>query len=269
MKTVSDLSVTSAPMRARHGWHPGWLFRGGAKGAWFDPSDLATLFQDIAGTIPVTTAGDPVGRMQDKSGNGHHAAQATSSARPIYRNGGGRHWLEFNGVNQFLVTPTITPGTDKVQVFSGVRKGSDAAAGIILEYSSSSSINIGSLGLLGPSAPTTDKFDFRSRGTAFRNGTATGAQFAAPVTAVVAGLGDISGDLAKLRVAGVQVAQNTGDQGTGNFLAYPAYIGMRNGASQPFTGNIYSLVLRFGPNLTDAEITSAERYVAAKAGVAL
>jgi len=33
MKVVTDLSVTSAPARARQVWHPGWLFRGGAQGA--------------------------------------------------------------------------------------------------------------------------------------------------------------------------------------------------------------------------------------------
>lgn len=34
---------------------------------WYDPSDWSTLFQDSAGTIPVTAVGDPVGLMLDKS----------------------------------------------------------------------------------------------------------------------------------------------------------------------------------------------------------
>ncbi|PIE10063.1 MAG: hypothetical protein CSA72_10645, partial [Rhodobacterales bacterium] len=37
--------------------------------AWYDPSDLSTLFQDAAMTIPVTADGDPVGAVQDRSGN--------------------------------------------------------------------------------------------------------------------------------------------------------------------------------------------------------
>ena len=36
-------------------------------GAWFDPSDLSTLYQDAAGTIPVTAVEQPVGLMLDKS----------------------------------------------------------------------------------------------------------------------------------------------------------------------------------------------------------
>lgn len=36
-------------------------------GAWFDPSDLSTLYQDAAGTKPVTAVEQPVGLMLDKS----------------------------------------------------------------------------------------------------------------------------------------------------------------------------------------------------------
>lgn len=43
------------------------LFKGGKQGVWYDPSDKSTLFQDVSGTIPVTTDGDPVGLMLDKS----------------------------------------------------------------------------------------------------------------------------------------------------------------------------------------------------------
>lgn len=46
---------------------PRALFALGEVGVWFDPSDLTTLFQDSAGTIPVTAAGQPVGLMLDKS----------------------------------------------------------------------------------------------------------------------------------------------------------------------------------------------------------
>lgn len=38
-------------------------------------SDKSTLFQDVAGTVPVTKDGDPVGLIRDKSGNGNHATQ--------------------------------------------------------------------------------------------------------------------------------------------------------------------------------------------------
>lgn len=67
MRIVTDFSITSAPMRARRGWHPGWLFRGSAEGIWLDTADHACLFQDAAGATPVTAPGQTVGLILDKS----------------------------------------------------------------------------------------------------------------------------------------------------------------------------------------------------------
>jgi hypothetical protein len=61
---------------------PAALFASGEQGVWYDPSDFSTLFQDSAGTTPVTAVEQPVGRMLDLSGRGNHATQATSAARP-------------------------------------------------------------------------------------------------------------------------------------------------------------------------------------------
>jgi len=69
---------------------------------WLDPSDLTTLFQDSAGTTPVTANNDPVGRINDKSGNGRNLTQGTAAARPLYKTAGGLHWLEFDGADDCL-----------------------------------------------------------------------------------------------------------------------------------------------------------------------
>jgi hypothetical protein len=61
---------------------PSILFANGEQGAWYEPSDFSTLFQDSAGTQPVTQLGQPVGRVLDKSGNGNHLIQPTQSSRP-------------------------------------------------------------------------------------------------------------------------------------------------------------------------------------------
>jgi hypothetical protein len=60
------------------------LFRMSEQGWLYDAtiSDLSGLFQDSAGTIPVTAVEQPVGLMLDLSGRGNHATQATSAARP-------------------------------------------------------------------------------------------------------------------------------------------------------------------------------------------
>ena len=70
---------------------PAALFAGGTvAGAWYDPSDLSTMFTTSAGTTPVAMPGGgaavSVGRMLDKSGNGNHAiAFNDTTARPELR----------------------------------------------------------------------------------------------------------------------------------------------------------------------------------------
>jgi len=49
-------------------WSPLELFAASEEGAWYDISDLTTLYQDAAGTTPVTGAGDPVGLVLDAKG---------------------------------------------------------------------------------------------------------------------------------------------------------------------------------------------------------
>lgn len=43
------------------------LFANNEQGFFYDPNDLSTMFQDAAGTVPVTGAGQPVGLILDKS----------------------------------------------------------------------------------------------------------------------------------------------------------------------------------------------------------
>jgi len=64
------------------------LFSNNEQGAFYIPRPIVNgtqaLFQDAAGTVPVTADGDPVGLMIDQSPNEHTAVQSTSAARPTY-----------------------------------------------------------------------------------------------------------------------------------------------------------------------------------------
>jgi hypothetical protein len=87
-------------------WTPASLFAASEAGAWYDPSDLATIWQDSSRT----TAGavdSPVGALDDKSGNGHHLTQATADARPILRQSGGMYYLERDGSDDRMATGTV------------------------------------------------------------------------------------------------------------------------------------------------------------------
>jgi hypothetical protein len=69
-----------------------------APSALYDISDLSTLFQDTAGTTPVTAAGQSVARVNDKSGNGRNLTQVTAANRPTYQiDADGFPYLLFDG----------------------------------------------------------------------------------------------------------------------------------------------------------------------------
>jgi hypothetical protein len=171
------------------------------------------------------------------------------------------HYLFCGGAAdpRWMQTPTITPGTDKVQVFAGVRKLSDAAAGVLVEHSATTTSNNGAF-VVGAPGSAANNYSFTSRGTAAPGFTVTG--FAAPISNVLACIGEINSDVSLMRVDGTQAGQNATDQGTGNYLAYPMYIGARGGTSLFFNGEIYALGVRFGPNLDTATIEKVEQYVA-------
>lgn len=244
------------------------LFQFGEQGVWYDPSDFSTMFQDNAGTTPVTAVGQAVGRILDKSGRGNHASQATPTSRPILRQDGtGRYYLEFDGVDDFLITGSINPGSvDKVQSFVGLRKNSDTLAGLVFETGTNVNANNGSCALTAPNGAGAATYAFISRGTTTRAPQLT--SFAAPVTTVISGTSDILAPLISTRAnGGASSTSSALSQGTGNYLTYPMYIGRRGGATLPFNGRLYGLVVRFSSaNLATASLENGERWMNGKTG---
>ena len=251
------------------------LFANNEQGFVYDPNDLSTMFQDAAGTIPVTGVGQPVGLMLDKSGRGNHATQSTSASRPILRQNAvtGANYLEFDGSDDFLRTSNIDfTGTDKISLFAGVRKLSDVAASVVFELSAAWVYNEGSFIVHAPYTNGGPNFYSAARGTA----TATlalssrieGSKYAAPVSAVVSAKHDISGDYSMMVVNGVSGSAATADKGTGNYGNYPLYIGRRGGTPLPFNGHIYSLI-GVGKLVSDSETAAIEKELAKRAGVTL
>lgn len=257
----------SDALGALDGVFPNDLFRAGEQGVWYDPADMSTLFQDSAGTIPVTATGQPVGRMMDKSGNGHHVTQSTAASRPTFRDVGGLRYLEFDGANDAMVSGTVNlSATDAVTIFAGLRKLSDAAVGIFLEFTGNSSTTNGSFAILAPHAAANATIGFRSRGTVLSQ--ATPAGLAAPTTRVISMSSDISADSIIARVNGAVVATSVTDQGTGNYANSQINIGRRADTSSPFIGHMYGLVVRGA--LTGAATTTAiEDWMALRTGIVL
>jgi hypothetical protein len=176
-------------------------------------------------------------------------------------------YIKPNGSNQFMVTNSINfTATDKMTVWQGVRKLSDASIQMLYELSDNSNANNGVFnsvpGYSGIGSGVGAYWNISSKGT-IAQAAVTAATFPAPATAVQSQQSDISGDRVTLRINGVQVAQSTGDQGTGNYGNFPAYFYMRAGSSLPFNGNDYGSIAR-GAASTAAQIANGEAYINSK-----
>jgi hypothetical protein len=124
---------------------PADIFTGAVDGVWYDPSNLSSLFQDSAGTTPVTADGDPVGLMLDLSGNGFHATQATAGNRPVYKTDGVTSWLECTSASSHFMTHTANPpGTGE---FLGVYAFESANASVTPFLSFGSGLNTSYTGM--------------------------------------------------------------------------------------------------------------------------
>lgn len=248
------------------------LFANGEQGFYYDPSDLSTLYQDAVGTVPVTGVGQPVGLIRDKSGRNNHAYQTTSASRPILRKNAvtGANYLEFDGSDDFLQTNNIDfTATDKVRLFAGVRKLSDAATSMVCELSDSADSNKKAFVLFAPAANGNNHYNFRSYGTAGSlTGTPNVVDFPAPHSAVLRAIGEISTKTCELLINGGSKTFTSVSQGAGNYGNYPLYIGRRGGTSLPFSGHLYSLI-GIGRLTTDSETTAIEKELAKNTGVTL
>lgn len=246
------------------GFSPLSLFAAGEKGAWYDPSDLSTMFQDSAGTIPVTGVEQPVGRINDKSGRGNHATQTIEGTYPVLRRtGSGLYYLSFDGVDDFLVTPPLDlSSTAQVSTVAGVEKSTDTA-GVISE--GGTSINTGS-GKFSLRTDANPDFSFISRGSISAQASSV-ATYTIPATVVLTGLGDIVNDLSTLRINGVQVSQVTTDQGTGTTYSGSNvyYIGRRAGTSVPFNGRLYGMII-LNRSFTGQELVNTESWMNGNTG---
>lgn len=176
----------------------------------------------------------------------------------------GRYYLRFDGVDDALQTGNIDfTSTDKMTVWAGVTKLSDAASSVIVELSATANTNNGAWKVLAVDMPSTN-ISASSRGTAV-NALDQSAKISAasPGSFVIASASDIAGDRVSLRGNSVSAPQAVGDQGDGNYGNYPLYIGARAGTSLYFNGRLYSLIVR-GAQSSLSQIEAAEVYMKQK-----
>ena len=200
----------------------------------------------------VTATGNAYQRIAD--------AATYDTSNPVFR-----PYLSFDGSDDSMLTNSVDfTSTDKMTVWAGLTKLSDAARAVLIELSGATS-NPGTFSIEAPAVGAASRLDFFSTGTSGVGVAATGAAYAAPVTDVVTGIANIAAPVATIQINGAQIATTASSQGTGNYGNYPLYIGRRNNASLPFNGRAYSLIVR-GAQSTAAQISSTGSWVNQRTG---
>jgi hypothetical protein len=217
--------------------------------------------------VRIVTSGDEVEAFGadlrvTNDGVGIPAYQRIAAATD-YDSTGFPAYLRFDGTDDSLATASINfTATDKMSVFAGVRKLSDAAIGLIAELSVNAAPNTGSFVVFAPSsASQADYFLGANNGVGI--GIDTPNTFVAPITNIYTGLLDVAAPSAIIRINGVQSVSSTTSQGVSNYGNYALYIGSRAGTSLRFNGRLYSLIVR-GAASTAGQISDTETWVNGK-----
>lgn len=237
----------------------------GVKGAGTTVTSIL-LLSDDTGNLGYT--GDGVSGMYVTAAQLEYSPVATTyqkvNTATDYVDVGAPRYLQHDGIDDGMVTASINfTSTDKVTLWAGVRKLSDAATGTVVELSAAVGVNTGTFGVYAPLTALAN-YAFGSRGTSAGTSSAiTTDIYASPNTSVLTAIGDISGDVSSIRVNGATITTVTTDQGTGNYGNYPLYIGRRGGTTLPFNGRLYGLIVR-GAASNAGQIAATEAYVNAK-----
>lgn len=245
------------------------LFANNEQGFAFDFNDLSTMYQDSAGTIPVTGVGQPVGKVLDKSGRGNHATQSTSAKCPILQQNAttGAYYLAFDGIDDCLVTSNIDfNGQNNLSLFTSVIFNNlSSTSQAIVELSTASWQTQGTFSLIR-GYNGTNSYALR------RNFSTNGAfedlvsQNNTNTKAVLTGIINSTTSEEYMRNFGTLIGSKALTASSNSFKNYPLYIGIGEVTRYPLNGNLYSLI-GVARIASTAEITNIEKIIARNIGV--
>ena len=242
------------------------LFSPSEKGFAYDFSDLSTMFQDTAGTIPVTTVDQLVARVNDLSGNSNHLIQSTSGSRPILKQDAKGYYLQFDGTNNFMQTSGTVDlsGLSLFTAFASLSKERNVGE-VIFETSTNYNDNLGAM-LLNFD---TNKIAVATRGTGsytpyiYPDGytyadvaTTTGGVFTTQ-----ANLAAVSNKITTFRKDGVsQTMTGSLDNTSSTLTNQTLYVGARAGTSSYLQTKFRALVF-IGKTATTTDIERLENLL--------
>lgn len=230
----------------------------GKVGVWFDASDLSTMYQDAAGTIPVTGVGQPVGLWKDKSGNNYHAFQKTAAKRPTLRQDeNGKYYLKADGVDDAMVTNVIPWSGNSIVVSSAISQ--IALVSAIAETSANSNTGGNCFYLGGKDSGGfihSKMCSFTAASTESRTGLST------PYVLTNAS------NKGTLTIRNALTNQSTNYSYTGSLVPNNLFIMARNQSSLYLNGAMYGLIV-LNDTYSNANRILIEKYLAQQSGVTL
>lgn len=227
---------------------------------WLDASDAATLTLD---------GSNNVSQWNDKSGNGNHGAQSTTTARPsITGSINGRSALAFDGIDDsFSVanSATIDLGpTMSVFIVHKLSSASSAARQTLIQFSngSTASPSIEAAGTLPPSGGNANSYVLIRPGVVI----ATSAANSLTTSGVVSSFHIENSANCSIRINSTEVAfaASAGMTLTGSGSA--KLIGMRGSPAQNYSGAMGEIIV-FNKRLSAEETTQIESYLISKWGI--
>jgi hypothetical protein len=148
-----------------------------------------------------------------------------------------------DGSDDSLITSSVNfSSTDKMTVMAGLRKLSDAASACFVELGTDAGSVNGTFAIYAPRVANAG-VDYRGRGTTSVTITEN-LSSPSPTTLVFTGQTDIAGDSSVVRKNGSQANSSSSDLGSGNFANLALNLMRRSGGTLPFTGILYTLIIR-------------------------
>lgn len=239
------------------------LFAAGEKGGWYDISDLSSMFQDAAGTTPAAV-GQPVGLLQDKSGNGNHLTAAGTARPTLQQDGNGFYYLAHDGIEDTLSTAgNMAVAGGKATLWTGHDR---EAAG--LGWLAQLSTNVGSQDGAFAQYVYGTAFEAALKGNQLGTGTdaasGDGLLLATSQFDLTSNTTAEASNRLRLNGAAVTLSYNASVPSGTDFISARFFIGSQNGTF-PFNGRMYSCIVRFAESIAE-EIEDTETWLNERMG---
>ena len=233
--------------------------------AWWDVSDLTTLWQDTARTTPITADGQTVACIDDKSGNGHNLLQSSATLRPLFKTSGGLNWLLFDGVDDSLVmtanTATLTDTHEFTFCGRFTAPASGSSGGMISHSNGAAGVADAEMAIYNGAGTVRMRTRYPSLDTF-----STGAVLTADADAVFA-QGKFGFSDTRQYINGAQSGATITTTTTASTSPRSYRLGRHTNAAQFLSGRCHGVLVT--PVLSAAQRASLTTWIGAKAGLTL